>query len=168
MISTKMHGLIAVVVCLLILVFVNLSISGKEQHLAQGRVVYLDLVPVDPRSLMQGDYMALNFDIAVQANRMMPDKTAMDDGYVIVTVDERKIANFARLHDGGTMADNEISLRYRLRNYQLKFATNGFFFQEGTGELYENAQYGKFRVDGKGELLLTNLCDENLTVLGPE
>jgi uncharacterized membrane-anchored protein len=163
-----MHGLIAVVVCLLILAFVNLSISGKEQHLAQGRVVYLDLVPVDPRSLMQGDYMALNYDVAVQANRMIPDKTNVKDGYVVVTVDERKIANFARLHNGEALADDEITMRYRLRNYRLKFATNGFFFRAGTSELYENARYGKFRVDEKGELLLTNLCDENLTVLGPD
>jgi uncharacterized membrane-anchored protein len=167
MTSTKTRGLIALAACLLILVMVNLSISGKEQHLAHGRVVYLDLAPVDPRSLMQGDYMALNFDVAEQARRMIPEKDAAADGQLIITLDERLIGSFSRLHDGRTIEENEIALRYRLRNQQLIFATNGYFFKEGTGDLYENARYGKFRVDSKGELLLTRLCDENLVELGP-
>ncbi|WP_414673872.1 GDYXXLXY domain-containing protein, partial [Marinimicrobium sp. UBA4509] len=48
---------IALVTALAILVLVNFSIYEKEQHLAQGEIMYLELAPVDPRSLMQGDYM---------------------------------------------------------------------------------------------------------------
>ena len=173
--SPKVHSAVALLTCLLILVFVNLSIAGKEQHLAAGRVVYLDLAPVDPRSLMQGDYMALNFAVATEANRRLPRDLESDgllgsfgpgDGNMVVALDERSIGSFVRIDDDQDLAENEIAMRYRIRNDRLKFATNGYFFKEGTAELYEDARYGKFRVDEKGELLLTHLCDENLQELG--
>src|SRR6185436_18060197 len=40
----------------LVLGAVNWSIWGKERIKASGAVVYLDLAPLDPRSIMQGDY----------------------------------------------------------------------------------------------------------------
>ena len=59
-----MRKIIAVIALVLILAGVNWSIYQKEQHLATGAVVYLKLRPVDPRSLMQGDYMRLGFELA--------------------------------------------------------------------------------------------------------
>src|SRR5690606_10833586 len=47
---------------LLILAVVNVGIWQRERILATGRTVVLALAPVDPRSLMQGDYMALRFE----------------------------------------------------------------------------------------------------------
>ena len=50
----------------LMLAAVNWGIYSRERLLAEGRVVMLELAPVDPRSLMQGDYMTLNFQLARQ------------------------------------------------------------------------------------------------------
>ena len=52
----KLTKLVAVLGLLLILLAVNWSIYKQEQVLAQGKTVLLKLAPVDPRSLMQGDY----------------------------------------------------------------------------------------------------------------
>ena len=68
----KYNKLIALATLVLILGLVNLSIVGKEKHLSDGRAVYLELAPVDPRSLMQGDYMALRFAIANQIRAALP------------------------------------------------------------------------------------------------
>ena len=46
------------------LVAVNGSIVAKERIKTHGERIYLELAPVDPRSLMQGDYMALRFALA--------------------------------------------------------------------------------------------------------
>ena len=59
-----MRNKVAIIAGLIVLILVNWSIAGKERHLKEGRIVYLELAPVDPRSLMQGDYMALNFKLA--------------------------------------------------------------------------------------------------------
>ena len=49
---------------ILILCIINVLVYQKEQHLSNGEVVLLELAPVDPRSLMQGDYMRLRFALA--------------------------------------------------------------------------------------------------------
>jgi uncharacterized membrane-anchored protein len=153
--------------CVVVLVLVNRAILDKEQLLAEGRVVFLELAPVDPRSLMQGDYMALRFRIAdgVQALRDAADPARMN-GTMVAMLDARSVATFERLDSGQPLGANEVRLQYRVREGQLKFATNAFFFEEGNADLYAGARYGEFRVDDEGALLLTGLRGPNLERLG--
>jgi len=152
---------------LLVLVLVNVSIAMKEHHLATGKVVYLELAPVDPRSLMQGDYMALRFALQNEIRNARQNTSAMVNGTAIVRLDENRIAHFVRLDNADTsLADNELRLQYRIRNHRVKFATNAFFFQEGMAERFEPARYGRFRVNESGAPLLVSLHDESLEKLG--
>lgn len=169
-----MHKYIAVTALALVLGLVNWSIAGKEKHLSEGEIVYLELAPVDPRSLMQGDYMALSFVLANQVYTALPapDNTSdwnpevnATDGAVVVSLDQKKVGTFVRIYDDQPLAKNEILMRYRVRNGRVKFATNAFFFQEGHAQVYELAKYGEFRVDDSGELLLVNMFDHNLNKL---
>ncbi|MCX7067098.1 MAG: GDYXXLXY domain-containing protein [Methylococcales bacterium] len=160
-----MRKLIVVLTGVLLLVVVNVTIYQREQLRTQGRVVLLELVPVDPRSLMQGDYMALNFAVV---NAAFPNRqnTESKDGLLVVTLNERGVASFKRLADTTPLATNEVVLKYRTRNDQVKFATNAFFFEEGQAQQYQVARYGEFRVSADGEMLLTNLRSADLAVLG--
>ena len=173
------RGTVALLGCLLILVLVNLSIAGKERLLSEGRIVYLELAPVDPRSLMQGDYMALNYRLAEQLSAHLPKQQgsvsrlpglAPGAGRIVASLDQRSVAHFDRFDgtDPQALAANEIYLQYRVRNGQLKFATNAFFFQEGTAAQYEAAHYGRFRVAEDGEMLLTAMLDERFEELGKQ
>lgn len=165
---------IAVASLAIILMLVNWSIAGKERHLTDGKIVYLNTVPVDPRSLMQGDYMALRFGLAEEVYRALPktqerrgwrQDVAASDAFVVVSLDERRIGTFKSLDTKQPLSSGDVRMRYRIRNGELKFATNAFFFQEGHGEYFENARYGQFRVDENGELLLVSLHDDNLRLL---
>lgn len=161
-----MRKLIAVLAGLIILLAVNFTIYQREKLLADGRVVLLELAPVDPRSLMQGDYMALRFKVATDA---FPDwNVAREsvDGRLVVTLDERGVASFKRIADSTPLAANEAVLQYRIRDNQVKFATNAFFFEEGSEQKYQIARYGEFRVSPDGEMLLTDLRGADLAVLG--
>ena len=51
--------LLVVVTVVALLTMVNWRIAQFEQLLQDGKVVRFALAPVDPRSIMQGDYMAL-------------------------------------------------------------------------------------------------------------
>ena len=161
-----MRKLIVAVTGVLILIAVNYSIYSKEQLLAHGRVVLLELAPVDPRSLMQGDYMALRFGLADNALGRVA-RRELRDGRVVVVVDARGVGTFRRLDDGSATAPDEVLMRYRVRGGMVKFATNAFFFQEGHAQHYERARYGEFRVSADGDLLLTGMRGEKLEVLGP-
>src|SRR5690606_9942359 len=64
--STAITRIVTLVAGLLVLGAVNYAIYAKERVIRDGDVVFLELAPVDPRSLMQGDYMALRFRLADQ------------------------------------------------------------------------------------------------------
>ena len=157
-----MRRVLAVLAGLVVLAGATWTIYARERLLADGRVVLLATAPVDPRSLMQGDYMALNFDMGGAVHTCARDGT---DGRVIARVDDRGVAGFARCDDGRPLDPGEVALRYRIRGEHPKFATNAFFFQEGTARRYEGARYGEFRVAPDGELLLTGLRDKDLRPL---
>lgn len=150
---------------LLVLGAVNFAIAGKECIRRSGEVVYLPLAPVDPRSLIQGDYMALRFAMARDIERRdEADKRATREGQVAfaaVTLDDRRVASLA-----GTEAALSMKLRYRIRSGHVWLGTNAFFFEEGTAERFTGARYGEFRVDrDSGEAVLVGLRDDKLGAL---
>ena len=157
---------IVILAGLAVLALVNYSIYSRERLLTGGNVVLLKLAPVDPRSLMQGDYMALRFQVANDLRSRVANDSP-HDGYVVLTLDERRIGTFARIDAGALLAANEARMHYRMRERQIKLATNAFFFQEGDAKLYNKARYGEFRVGGNGDSILTGLRDEQLAPLGP-
>jgi uncharacterized membrane-anchored protein len=133
---------------LLVLGTVNWSILAKERIKTHGEVILLELAPVDPRSLMQGDYMALRFALA---NSISPER----GGSAPLAIDEQGVATLNR-----SPATARLHVRYRIRNGQVWLGTNAYFFEEGTAERFANARYGEFRLDrDTGEAVLTGLRD---------
>lgn len=159
-------------VVLLVLIVVNLSIFQKEQLLEQGQVVILELAPVDPRSLMQGDYMALDYALArqlgeqhfQQLNACMentPPCTQLSyNGKIIVEIDAQHRAINAAFYQGQTLHPEEVLMKYHLSVNTLSIGTPSYFFQEGQAERFAEAHYGEFRVDSDGTALLTYLLDK--------
>ncbi|WP_296202725.1 GDYXXLXY domain-containing protein [Psychrobacter sp. UBA3962] len=185
--SSKLNLLLAIVGLIVVLVAVNLSIKKYETHLATAEKVLLQLAPVDPRSLMQGDYMALNYAISEQImaaieQQLVPTEDQQpieelynlsQDGLVVIRKDAQGVGHFVRLvspseEDQLSLAKEELLLAYRLRQGQLKIATNAFFFQEGQAAAFEQAKYGLFRVNDKGEPLLTDMVNSDFEVIDPE
>lgn len=169
-----MNKLIVIVTCIISLTLINFSIYSKEKHLSEGKFVLLELAPVDPRSLMQGDYMALRFamandaSLAVRNNHELEDAYRLNyDGHIIANINDNSVATFNRLNDETQLSEDEKLIKFRIRNGVVKFATNAFFFQEGHAKYYENAKYGGFRVNRYGELLLTGMYDESLKEISP-
>ncbi|MVW71314.1 GDYXXLXY domain-containing protein [Bordetella sp. 15P40C-2] len=146
----------------LILAVVNATIWQRETLLAQGRVVILELAPVDPRSLMQGDYMALNFAVA-DSLRPRWDSAAhdlTDDGYVVLALNGDGLGLKVRTQEDATPLNREeVALRYRIRNGDVRMVTNAYFFSEGQADRYANARYGELRVGDDGTALLVRLLD---------
>ena len=150
------------------------NIIKYEAHLATGDTVLLALAPVDPRGFMQGDYMTLSYvlerDVFAALNKDPGSYPINEQGYVIVALDQHNVGQFMRLaaNQPKNLASNEMAIYYRIRNGVMQLATNAFFFQEGHGEAFTAAEYGLFRVNDKGEPLLTNLVDDNFKVISPK
>ena len=161
-----MNKVIAITTTVLVLGLVNFSIYHKEKLIHEGSEVLLELAPVDPRSLMQGDYMTLRLaiarDIRTQFKKAKEGvaENQNHDGQIIVAVDDNGVAKFKTL---GTNIENPntMLLKYRVRNGKLKFGTNAFFFEEGSASLFDTARYGVFKVASDGEMILVDMADES-------
>ena len=159
--SPRLTQLAIAAAMLLILAASALTIWRFEQTLMTGETVILQLAPVDPRSIMQGDYMALAFAI----DRELPDDAAQYS-YTWLSLSEQGIASLHSLSNDLPSQDAVIGLLLRQRDGIVSVGPNGFFFAEGTAAVYEAARYGQFKVDSNGKALLTGLLDENLQLLG--
>jgi uncharacterized membrane-anchored protein len=142
----------------------NWTILQRERLIETGAVARLELAPVDPRSLMQGDYMALRFALEISIPRS-GDKPA-EDGHLVVRPDDKGVARYVREDRGEPLAAVELRLRYRIREGKMQFATNAWFFQEGQAAVYQPARYGEFRVAPSGEMLLVAMLGANQERLG--
>lgn len=161
----QLHYIILASVALLALGWVNLGIYQKEALIASGEPIFLELAPVDPRSLIQGDYMALQYAIA----RDLAEREDLPaQGQLVLSLDEQNIATFARLDEGQRpLAPNERLINYYKPYYDLRLAPTSFFFEEGQGEVYQEARYAELRLDSSGEAILVDLRGPDLEPLGP-
>jgi uncharacterized membrane-anchored protein len=143
-----------------ILAAANWAIVSRERLRASGTVVFLELAPVDPRSLMQGDYMALGYQIDLAT------PPASQDGYLIVRLDERRVGKAVGWNS--EPGAGELRLKYRTRNGRTAVGSDAFFFEEGSAARYQSARYGEFRVAPNGDALLVALRDRELRPLGAQ
>jgi uncharacterized membrane-anchored protein len=160
---TRTRALIAAG-ALLVLGAVDASIALKERIRHAGEVVLIDLGPRDPRSLMQGDYMAFDFPLARRIAASWPSTARPREGALgtaYIVVDDRRVASLASAGTPGALP-----LRYRVRNGEAWIGTNAFFFEEGTAARYAPARYAEFRLDpSSGEGVLVDLRDAKLEPL---
>jgi len=148
----------------LILVLVNSMIFGKERIVRTGQTMLLELAPRDPRSLIQGDYMALNYKMA---REIAGREQLADDGYVVVQLNAAGVARMIRFfNETQELQAGEHLLRYRKRGAFVKLASDAYFFEEGQWQLYRGARFGELRVNESGVAVLTGLRDNEYRVLG--
>jgi uncharacterized membrane-anchored protein len=141
----------------------DLAIARKERLLASGTPMLLELAPVDPRSLMQGDYMRL--DYALTRNLRLVDSWPRD-GRIVVSLDSAGVAHFVRREETGmSLAPGERLLQYRRRGGRIRVGTDAFHFQEGLANRFAGARYGDLRVDDEGTSLLVGLRSAELVPL---
>ena len=94
-----------------IFVILNGLIAQKEVQIRNSEVVFFELAPRDPRSIMQGDYMVLNYKLQRQFGNRKTDMG--DSGVAVLTLDDKKIATLTRRHAGEKLDPNERLLKYR-------------------------------------------------------
>ena len=153
-----MRNIILIGFLLIILGVLNFSIYQKEQLKSEAESVLLELAPVDPRSLMQGDYMRLRYQI----ERDIPKELVKDQekrGYMVIDIDDMGVAKFLRFNDEGSLESNQKLLRYHKKYNTVRIVPDSFMFQEGHAELYEEAKYGVFKFDDNGKHMLVGLAD---------
>lgn len=156
----KYKWIIVLLNLLLLLVYFNHSISKKEELLKDGQLILLELAPVDPRSLMQGDYMTLRYKISEDIDFDNVPKR----GYCVVRLESSGIANKIRFQKDLTpLNEGEHLIEFTSSDkWNVNIGAESYFFQEGQAEKYEKAKYGGVKIDKNGNSLLIGLYNEQL------
>ncbi|WP_429138907.1 GDYXXLXY domain-containing protein [Aeromonas veronii] len=152
---------------LAILAGINATVWRYEHAMSRGEVVLLRLAPVDPRSLMQGDYMRLNYEIARELTSR-DAQTTQNKGSdtLVIRLDAHQVASLVADGKPDRLASDERLLQVHQSERQWQIGPDAYFFEEGTGEQYETARYGEFRLQADGKTLLVGLRDEAYQPIG--
>ncbi len=155
----------------------NYLIHQFEDVLDNGQSVILELAPVDPRSIMQGDYMELNYQLADEVTKLIKEQDRSNDDddeketrkyYVLVNLTEQNIATVCDIQPEKPTNYNDcaknIYLPVKRARWQWQLPTHSYFFPEGKGKYFAQAKYGEYRVKN-GKALLWRLLDEQLKPL---
>ncbi len=140
------------------IVFLIGFIGVREAALRTGTEVVLQTVPVDPRSLLQGDYAILDYEIA-----RLPDWM---DGFptgrtvYVALREERDVWASSTYTEERSRVAGEVFIRGRIdRMGHADFGIGTYFVPEGTGHIVERAQDVKVvvRVDRNGNAVIKDL-----------
>ena len=171
---------------------VNYKVQQFEDVLATGKPVVLKIAPVDPRSLMQGDYMVLNYAILSEiqqsqflseSNESLESNESIDAGeanetigidesspsgkkaYILVHLDKNHVATFceeqSEIPTDFKHCTPNVYLPIRYKGWLPELPSQYYFFAEGKGEYYAQAEYAEYRFKD-GILLLARLLDKDL------
>ncbi len=164
------------------------QIQSYERILSQGQSVLLRLQPVDPRSIMQGDYMAIGYELtrtireelalsmsgensSVQISDSLEESLLLKDGVsflaaikVIDGVAEQPVAFYEEheitdfYHQKGVVYLPFILKSEYSRHVVSPSFSTEFFFKEGLAQQYEEARFAEVAVSN-GRVLLRALLD---------
>lgn len=135
------------------------SAHAKRQVVEQGTEILLPIAPADPRSLVQGDYMALRYPEALIGG--LP----AGGGRALLELGPDRVVRGVRLSDAPA-GPGEVALRLRSGRERPRLAPDSFLFEEGTAKSWQAARFVMARVSGE-RLVVTGMADETLTRIQP-
>lgn len=151
---------------LLTLLVANGAIWQKENLIAHGTKVFVPLAPVDPRSLMQGDYMRLNFAAINDNSLALLSDMGGKRPHMVAKLDARGVASVVRLHkEDVALAADEMLIELTPKDGRWVVVTDAWFFKEGDAALWQTAKFGEFRVLPNGRALLVGMADTDLKAI---
>lgn len=154
------------IVIVLQISFVGYQYFNNEHVLSNGALIKLELEPVDPRSLLQGDYVVLNYEISTIESLSDQLKAGQKIQLVLSLNEENDFHEYAgiyyvngepnkpyqRLENDvviNGVADGSNGIIYGIENY---------FIEEGTGlEIEQEASYAYVRVATNGNSLIVDI-----------
>ncbi|EIF41281.1 MAG: GDYXXLXY domain-containing protein [Haemophilus parainfluenzae] len=155
---------------------VNYKVQQFEDVLATGKPVVLKIAPADPRSLMQGDYMVLNYAILSdlqqsQFSSESNETTGIDElspsgkkAYILVHLDKNHVATLceaqSEIPTDFKHCTPNVYLPIRYKGWLPELPSQDYFFAEGKGEYYAQSEYAEYRFKD-GILLLARLLDKD-------
>ncbi|MCA1030892.1 GDYXXLXY domain-containing protein [Bacillus timonensis] len=156
---TQKQWLLIAGVILLQLAFSSYQVSSNEYLIKNGKEIKLELAPVDPRSLLQGDYVILRYEIG---QIELKDTHSSHPVYLLLKKDNDGIYRTLKVYTNKENAldvkleSDEAIIAGTYNGYDnIVFGIESYFVKEGTGlDLQREAKYATVIVNKKGDAIL--------------
>ncbi|MBN3859795.1 GDYXXLXY protein [Neisseriaceae bacterium PsAf] len=152
------------------LVVIYSNVFLKENILNQGTSIYVELEPVDPRSLIQGDYMRLGYQLNIQDSQNISKQKKFYKKTLKIVLDDKHVVKESFIGYSLPLQENERLLKTKSSQFgeNLYPVSESFLFAEGLEYCYNQAKFAQLKVDKKGNAVLESLTDKNLNDLNCE
>ncbi len=126
--------------------------------LLMGKEVLLEIRPVDPRDLLRGDYVTLDFNISHYDESNLPNGNIN----VILKTDKNNVAEIAFVtQDNDKSLEKELYLKGKVIGNTIKYGIESYFVKEKTGREIErkinlsSKSYARVKIapNGKAKVL---------------
>ncbi len=141
------------------LIILIVIIFQKETILRNGTDIILKVEPVDPRSIIQGDYVQLSYNIS-----QIDSDERYDRVYVLVEKNSKGIYQMKGIYDTIEEAkkertdDHQVIVTGKANGNTITYGIENFFIEEGTGiEVEQNAKYANIKVGSNGDAILISV-----------
>ena len=125
-----------------------------------GKEVLLEIRPVDPRDLLRGDYVTLDYNISHYGQ----NGNLRGDVYVILKTDENNVAEIDFItKDNPKKYEKELYLKGKIIRNTIKYGIESYFVKEKTGLEIEkkirlsSKSYAKVKIAPNGKAKVTGL-----------
>ena len=176
---------IVLVITALITIFYTGMLVVQNRILRESPdTMFLELAPVDPLSLFQGQYMTVEFSIERVRHELEADFDSLDTTawFAVVVLDGNGVGKVSELLKGNPSPQERRVLAHKYEGRNILFldvdlkrvAVNKvsivmkqkeFLFQENQQRKYAGARYGYFRVSYDGRCSLEDLAGESYELL---
>jgi uncharacterized membrane-anchored protein/uncharacterized membrane protein len=148
-------------------VTMGFQIAKSEYVLAKGELIKLELQPLDPRSLIQGDYVILNYTISTidlgvvleAREKVEIILTPNDEGVYVYKGVFRHEYKYNKPYE---RSDKDVLINARSNGSdRFIYGIESFFVPEGTGrEVEGEAKFAYVKVASNGDAILVRLSGE--------
>ncbi|MCM3713808.1 GDYXXLXY domain-containing protein [Alkalihalobacillus oceani] len=155
---------LVVVICLQ-LAFIGFQYAQYERQLANGSLIKLELEPLDPRSLLQGDYLTLQFSIShipeLEGKMQRGEKLKL-----VLSPDDQNVYHYTGIYQQNgaynqpyTLQEEDVLMNGKATGYdRFSFGIESYFIEEGSGsEAESEAEYAYVKVAENGNALLVEI-----------
>lgn len=138
-------------------------ISARNEYLLKnGTPVKLSLEPIDPRAMLQGDYVQLRYEIT--SPDALRNNQINEEGKIQIVLGEGEdhVYHFERIYEGEKLMDNEVIINGRLNGIgMVYYGIESYFIPEGSGrEVEQEAKFAYVRISKNGNAILERISDE--------
>jgi uncharacterized membrane-anchored protein len=139
------------VVILVQLIILGGIFTKNEVLLQNGKEIKLALQPIDPRSLLQGDYIELNYDIA---HVKLPHVKDGEKVKLVLRPNKQGVYEYAKIYQADdewnkpyASKEKDVVITGSYHDWGIHYGIEHYFIPEGTGSKVENeAHFATVRV----------------------